>query len=392
MGRAIGGTAEKVRAIAEAQGLDDFDGHALAGFIEAEGSFFIQPNNGGRSWVCGMTLTQRADDADMLVDIARVTGLGRLHSLSAQRKSRPQVCWSVASKLESLELARLLRQYPLRRRKRHEFSVWARAVDEWTQTLYGRGDARGDRLMRSSAEELRRLRRYVDQPSGLGSPLAAQDAQEGLTAFLGGFFTGEGTFGLSGRALACVHLRADDADLLRGFRDQFGIGKLAFSTPRGANPTVRWDLCRKAEVPHAMAVLDRAMLRGRKRREFEAWRVGAAEYARGRDRDRAIIAAAAATLHRARTYVDRAIALPVPGSGVGSSRAVLQAFAAEVTDGALTCTAYELARARHPEWPTRNTITLAFGSWAEALRAAGLGSRGSDWAHRRGSPRLVGAP
>jgi hypothetical protein len=134
---------------------------------------------------------------------ARTAALAR----RAAEKS-PQVCWSVASKLESLELARLLRQYPLRGRKRHEFSVWARAVDEWTQTLYGRGDARADRLMRSSAEELRRLRRYVDQPSGLGSPLAAQDAQEGLTAFLGGFFTGEGTFGLSDRALACMSLPA----------------------------------------------------------------------------------------------------------------------------------------------------------------------------------------
>jgi hypothetical protein len=40
-------------------------GHALAGFIEAEGSFEIRPNNGGNSWICGMALTQRADDADM---------------------------------------------------------------------------------------------------------------------------------------------------------------------------------------------------------------------------------------------------------------------------------------------------------------------------------------
>jgi LAGLIDADG endonuclease len=255
MGRAIGGTAEKVRAIAEAQGLDDFDGHALAGFIEAEGSFFIQPNNGGRSWVCGMTLTQRADDADMLVDIARVTGLGRLHSLAAQRKSRPQVCWSVASKRESRELARLLRQYPLRGRKRHELWVWARAVDEWTQTLYGRGDARGDRLMRS-----------------------------------------------------CRRAPSSSA------------------------------LCRPALRPRVTS--------------------GGPRCSRRIDR-------IPGRLLHGRRYVR------LERSGVG---------------------VYELARSRHPEWPTRNTITLAFGSWAEALRAAGLGSRGSDWAHRRGSPRLVGAP
>jgi hypothetical protein len=115
-----------------AQGLGDFDGHGLAGFIEAEASFAIRPNNGGRSWTCAMTLTQRADDADMLVDIVRVTGLGRLHARPAQRTSHPQVCWSVSSKLECRELVRLLRRYQLRGRKRREFGVW-RAL--WTNGL-----------------------------------------------------------------------------------------------------------------------------------------------------------------------------------------------------------------------------------------------------------------
>lgn len=79
MGRAIGGTVEKVRSIAQAPGLSDVDGHALAGFIEAEGCFTITPNNGGRNWKCAMSLVQRADDVDMIGDIVRVTA------------SRPQV-------------------------------------------------------------------------------------------------------------------------------------------------------------------------------------------------------------------------------------------------------------------------------------------------------------
>lgn len=60
MGRAIGGTVEKVRSVAQAPGLSDVDGHALAGFIEAEGCFTITPNNGGRNWKCAMSLVQRA--------------------------------------------------------------------------------------------------------------------------------------------------------------------------------------------------------------------------------------------------------------------------------------------------------------------------------------------
>ena len=52
-------------------------------------------------------------------------------------------------------------------------------------------------------------------------------------------------------------------------------------------------------------------------------------------------------------------------------------------DGRLTCTAYARARAGHPEWPTRNTLTTAFGSWERALAAAGLGSRASPWRRAR---------
>jgi hypothetical protein len=137
MGRAIGGAAEKVRTLAAAQGVDDVDGHALAGFIEAEGSFSIAANNGGRSWLCGMSLNQRADDADLLCDIVRVTGLGRLYAVPARRTSRPQVVWSVASKLECRELARLLQRYPLRGRKRREFALWSAAVDRWSESLHG---------------------------------------------------------------------------------------------------------------------------------------------------------------------------------------------------------------------------------------------------------------
>jgi hypothetical protein len=62
---------------------------------------------------------------------------------------------------------------------------------------------------------------------------------------------------------------------------------------------------------------------------------------------------------------------------------VLRAFAGEVPDGRLTCTAYAHARASHPEWPTRNTLSLAFGSWEQALGAAGLGARASSWRRRR---------
>jgi hypothetical protein len=345
---------ETARRVADAQGVDDHDGHALAGFIEAEASFGIRPNNRGRSWVCHMALTQRDDDADMLVDIARVTGLGRLSRRPAQRKSRPQVGL--------------------------EFAVWALAVVEWSESRYGAGGAATHRALRAHAEQLRELRRYVDRPD---ERIASSEGDDGLTAFFGGFFTGEGSFSLSGHAVACVHLRADDAHLLRTFQEHFDLGRMSISTPAGLNPSVKWTVGRRAELPRAIALLDAAVLRGRKRREFDAWRVGAAEYARGRDRDNAVVAAARAALQEARSYVERKIVLPAGVSGQDAFVPVLRALATEEPVGKLTATAYERARERHPDWPTRNTIAAAFGGWARALEAAGLGSRVTDRARSR---------
>jgi hypothetical protein len=278
---------------------------------------------------------------------------------------------------------RLLQRYPLRGRKRREFAVWSAAVDRWSESLHG-SSRLVDGLMSSAAAELRALRRYVDP----GLPGAPEDRvpgppSDGLSAFLGGFFTGEGSFSLRGRAVAGIHLRADDADLVRTFRDAFAVGRVSMSTPLGVSPSVRWTVCRRAELPQAIAILDAALLRGRKRREFAAWRIGAAEYARGRDRDKAVIAAAADSLARARAYTERPVELPARDPPTQAYIDVLRAFADEVPDGRLTCTAYTLARASHPEWPTRNTLAVAFGTWEQALGAAGLGARASPWRRDR---------
>jgi hypothetical protein len=136
MGKAIGGNAVIERRIATAQGLSSGDGHALAGFVDAEGCFQIRPNNRGRTWSCRMSVALRLDDADVLTDLCRVVGLGRISMKSAQGTSQPQACWNVASKRECAELTRILRTFPLRARKRHDFEIWARAVDRWVANPY----------------------------------------------------------------------------------------------------------------------------------------------------------------------------------------------------------------------------------------------------------------
>ena len=194
-----------MRTLAAAQGVDDVDGHALAGFIEAEGSFSITANNGGRSWLCGMSLNQRADDADVLCDIVRVTGLGRLYAVPARRTSRPQVVWSVASKLECRELARL-------------FAVATRCAVESAASsrcgrrrwIGGRSPCTGPpvRPMASYAPlppiffSFASLRRYVrpSAPRGRRRGPASRPADRRIVSVpLGGFFTGRGSFSLRGQ-------------------------------------------------------------------------------------------------------------------------------------------------------------------------------------------------
>jgi len=48
-----------------------------------------------------------------------------------------------------------------------------------------------------------------------------------LRAFLGGFFSGEGSLRLAGTAVATINLRADDVDLLRTFNRSFDLGRVS---------------------------------------------------------------------------------------------------------------------------------------------------------------------
>jgi MarR family transcriptional regulator for hemolysin len=368
--------------LASAQGLSESDGHALAGFVDAEACFSIHANNGGRTWNCAMSLAVRRDDGDVVEDLCRSTGLGHVSRKRAHRTSRPQAVWTVASKRECAELARVLRGFPLRARKRHDFDIWARAVDRWSAVLY---DAHGDpafhAAMARDAELIRSVRRYVNRP-----PPALDGRDEALVAYLGGFFSGEGCFQLSRlQPRAVIKLRRDDRSILELFASRFEIGSVRDRPAYGnKNPSVTWLVCATGDLARAICLFDAAQLRGRKRREFEVWRQAAHERACARPArrrwDRGRVEGVAERLRALRPYRH-------PNDGAPTTRAhaehdarsayanVLRAFADGSPSGALTCTAYARARENHPEWPNRNTITLAFGGWAEALRGAGLGER-----------------
>lgn len=348
------------------------DGHFLAGLVDAEGCFQITPNNGGTAWRCWFTLALRDDDAEVLVELHELTGLGHLQRTPARGTSRPQITWMIQRRSDCLRLAEILERFPLRNRKRAEAEIWARAIRELDQ------EPRPAALPQL-ASEIRSLKRYVNPPR---SPRTSPPFDDGFASYLGGFFTGEGHLHVgSSRCRATIKLRNDDRALLEDLASATGLGKVYSSPGTGRDaPQVAWIIYRRDQLRDAVRLFERAGLRGRKSREFTFWRPAALELAAAHAERRrpqgSLVSDAAAGVHAERRYRPGPdVAVPYHGERqVGRCLDALRA-AAQVTRGGLTVTAYSRLRRDNPDWPNRNTVARIFGSWSNALQAAGLRDR-----------------
>ena len=360
----------RLQALSRVQPLAPAEAFWLVGFLEAEAHFYVAPNNGGANWRCGVGVAVRDDDADILLDLCRRTALGRVRPVRARGNSHPQACWTIDCRLETQRLAAVLSKFPPAGRRRHEVREWVAAVGVLSTRRRGTSPMDWQGLARH-AERMADLRKFTP---GRAPPAQLAMRSSLFLAWLGGFFTGEGSLMLEPtRARLAIHLRRDDLSLLEAIRDRLGIGAV-YDMPaqqRGA-PSATWAVFARAEVREAVSILARSGLRGRKAREFAAWEAGV--YALG---DPSPFRAARAKLAEERCYVPPS-ELPYTSRAVARAHEgyieALRRWAVE-TQGPLTCTAYGVARRAHPDWPTRNTVVLNFGSWAAALEAAGLRHR-----------------
>ncbi|SRR5213083_1883031 len=118
-------------------------GYYLAGLIDGEGSFIIARKERGYHAVMRMKL--RDDDAAILYECQRRTGLGRVFPEKVYaatgrdvRNVHPQMVWAVHSKADVAKLVLILQCFPLRAKKRTDFEIWCLAVREWiTKRRYG---------------------------------------------------------------------------------------------------------------------------------------------------------------------------------------------------------------------------------------------------------------
>jgi hypothetical protein len=219
-------------------------------------------------------------------------------------------------------------------------------------------------------------------------------AAPGLTApeahALAGLLDAEGHFGMAPnnrdgwRCFCSISLRDDDRDVLIRYREKLGLGHLNSVPARnGSRAQVCWTITSKLEcVLTAIEIFDRAPLLGRKWRQYRAWRpaaeaIGHAVVTRTQV-DRKIVENGRSALARATAY--RPPAHPMASDDAASAAReayvdVLKRWAA-TTNGGLACTAYAAARrSDHPYWPKRETLAAMFGSWYDALQAAGLAER-----------------
>jgi hypothetical protein len=392
MPRRPGGEAAILARLAASLGLSEAEAHTFAGLLDAESHLAISPNNGGTGWRCHCSVNLRDDDLEILVAYRDKLGLGHLTPVPAHGRSRPQVHWAIASKLECQVLTEILDAHPLRGRKRREYEIWREATILWASQRRAAGPGVRARLAKL-AEHIRAERIYrtprIDAPR-------PDMTDEYAPSYFAGFFSGEGSFALQPRkARFVIKLRRDDRALLEAFRRDFGMGSVCEVRPaEPASPAAIWHVTAARDILAAIQLFDSAPLLGRKARQYQAWRPGAQAIAEAvvakTPLDGRLVESAREAFAQASAYRRPAEPLRVD-NGLADARAaflgVLKQWAREV-DLPLSGTAYAAARReRHPEWPTRDAIAETFGGWYSALDAAGLATRAAG--PRRTGPRHV---
>jgi hypothetical protein len=110
--------------------IDEAFGHWLAGFIDGEGCFRLtqQPGAHGPLLAAVLTIKVRDDDLGIIEEIHERTGIGTLCRYRARGTSKPGVAWNVSSWDDTFVLAQILKQFPLRAKKRRDARIWCNAV------------------------------------------------------------------------------------------------------------------------------------------------------------------------------------------------------------------------------------------------------------------------
>ena len=149
--------------------IDPAFGHWFAGFVDGEGCFDLHAVHCATKtyYYPRLTIGLRDDDAPVLGEIQRRTGLGSITPRRPKGGINPQVAWSVTRKNEVAPLCALLDRYPLRAKKADDYAIWREAALLWSSLRRGshwHGANDDYDKLKGYYDKLRESRRY-DQPA-----------------------------------------------------------------------------------------------------------------------------------------------------------------------------------------------------------------------------------
>lgn len=162
----------------------------------------------------------------------------------------------------------------LRGRKVPQYAIWRKAVVVWIGN---------DLTRRMTPDEwgpfgqwkadLEATKRYVPSVSARDDFVTGA----GWQAYLAGLSTAEGCFLVqrNGSPRFAIHLRADDAQLLRGLRNLSGLGRVygPYARREGdRNPSVRWQVFSTRDAELLVDLFERFPPGGRKMLDFSIWK------------------------------------------------------------------------------------------------------------------------
>lgn len=100
----------------------------LCGFIDSEGSFYIEPNNKGRSYRFNFQIVLHIDDIEVLHFIKSKLGMGEV------RDRGSNAIFTIRAQQDIVELIEILSKYPLNSKKYLDFSDFKRAFELYTNS------------------------------------------------------------------------------------------------------------------------------------------------------------------------------------------------------------------------------------------------------------------
>jgi hypothetical protein len=109
----------------------------IAGFFTAEGTFGVTVNNGDRL-LPRATITVRADDWPLLLDLRAASGAGRVTREYRHRQYRAAAAaWAIRDREGLRRMVAIFDEDPPRGRRRREYAIWREAAHDYARRQPG---------------------------------------------------------------------------------------------------------------------------------------------------------------------------------------------------------------------------------------------------------------